>query len=171
MSRMTLIGVTGALSQPFPDFDKILDFTSAGSESSTSVNVTNDLEYKILIPKTASSPAIWLRINNDSTASKYGRQYIFNRAGSISAARGTSSGFDLGSGQDLYELTLLAPTGFIKTLFLNRGAYTSGTTMGSYILDGWSFNSTSDLTSLNFVSQSGNFTAGTRIIVYRRRQN
>jgi len=173
MSRMTLIGVTGALSQPFPDFDKILDFTSAGAESSTSVNVLSntDKEYKIMIFLPTDASYIRIRLNNDS-GGNYGSQSLINAAGTISASRGTSN-TDIGEAftYGWFTTTILAPTGFIPTSFAEWSVYSSGTTMTPYRLWGASWNSTSQITTLDFVHNSGNFPSGTRIIAYKRRVN
>ena len=156
----------------FPGFQEILDFTSAGSESSVSVTVDGDTdkEYKIII-RNLTSQQIYIRPNNDSGATNYGYQYLLNNAGTITAARNvTTSIFPTGTlSEDTY--TFLTPTGFLKTAFNDRNGYTSGTTIGLFLVAGSVWNSTSNVTSLDFVSASGNFTTGTRITVYARRSN
>jgi hypothetical protein len=160
-------------SNPFPDFDKILDFTSAGSESSTSVNVNGDtdLEYKIIVRSLNSAQPLITRLNNDSTSGHYGYQQLVNSAGTVSAGRGTTS--NIGTIGTLAETigTILTPVGFIKTAFWDDCRYTSGTTMGNFNSTGYSFNDTSNITVISVAPVSGNHTAGTRIIVYRRRVN
>jgi hypothetical protein len=156
----------------FPDFDKILDFTSAGSESSTSVDVNGDtdLEYKIICRNFDADDRPLLRLNNASTG--YGAQYIQSSSGTITAARGTAT--DMGSiaaDSGFGITTLLTPSGFIKTSFLEKSQYSSGTTNSLFIILGYSYNSTANITTLDFISESGNFTAGTRIIVYVRKVN
>ena len=153
-----------------PDFDKILDFTSAGGEASVSVDVTDDLEYKIITRNTDNTDGILLYLNAINTGTKYGRQYIRNNAGTITAARST---LDYSAGPKLSEgtSTLLAPSGFLRTYFTESTTYTSGTTMSDMFVQGYSLNDTTALTSMTFYMSASTFTAGTRIIVYRRRQN
>jgi hypothetical protein len=139
---------------------------------SVAVDGDTDKEYKIVVRNLNTSQALVLLLNNDSTANNYGQQYILNNAGTISAARSTNEGriafYRLGSVQ---TTTLLTPTGFIKTAFNEDGQSTSGTTVSLFMVRGYSYNSTNNITSLNFVSASGNFTSGTRITVYARRSN
>jgi len=156
----------------FPGFQEILDFTSAGSEASVSVTVDGDTdkEYRILIRNLDSSDAVNMLIGADT--STYGFQSLTNTGGTIAAARDTSEAtIIMCPGLSLCEATLLAPSGFIKTLFLNQSTYTSGTTIANYNLRGYSYDGTATFTSLDFSSASGNFTAGTRITVYCRRSN
>jgi hypothetical protein len=166
------LGISG-VGCSFPDFDKILDFTSAGSESSTSVSVNGDtdLEYKVQIRNTHSSVLIFCRLNNDS-GTNYGYQNVNNYLGSVSAARYTNLTRIVASSY-LGETvsTILTPAGFIKTAFTEDQSWQSGTTILAYGVAGTSWNSTANVTTLNFLPTTGNFTAGTRIIVYRRRQN
>jgi hypothetical protein len=164
---------TGSAKINFPGFQEILDFTSAGSESSVSVTVDGDTdkEYIICANNTDTGEVILLRLNNDSTANKYGRQYIYNNAGTITSARQTDASFRLTRILGLGVFNLLTPTGFLKTGFWISPAYTSGTTIGNILIEGLSFNSTSNVTSLDFLMESGNFTSGTRITVYCRRSN
>ena len=169
--RVGKLNPVGTAKLNFPGFQEILDFTSAGSESSVSVTVDGDTdkEYKIVY-RSAGSDQTVLRLNNDSTANIYGRQYILNDAG-ISAGRSTDSGFSMSWTTGLLTFSLLTPTSFIKTLFFDFNRWSSGTTISFFGLQGWSYNSTSNITSLNFLTTSGNFTSGTRITVYARRSN
>jgi hypothetical protein len=156
----------------FPGFQEILDFTSAGSEASVSVTVDGDTdkEYRIVVSNVGSQN-LWLRLNNDSTADIYGRQYIYNNAGTITAARGTLNYLFISYNSGYGEASLLTPSGLIKTMYKTTHLYSSGTTVGGTIIDGFSYNSTSNITSLDFLMASGNFTSGTRITVYARRSN
>jgi hypothetical protein len=154
----------------FPGFQEILDFTSAGSESSTSVTVDGDTdkEYKIIC-RNLSTTSIHVRLNNDS-GNNYGFQYLDNTSGSISAARSTANnygGYLYSNG--LTEMSVLTPSSCIKTMFVSNGVWSSGTTINEYLTWGFSWNSTSNVTSINFVPITGNFTSGTRITVYARR--
>jgi hypothetical protein len=171
MSRLCLLGAgNSAMGVSFPDFDKILDFTSAGSESSVSATVTNDLEYKIIIRNLDTADAINMLVNGDTSTMGY--QRITNTARTIAALRDTSEATILVCpALGFSDTTLLAPSGFISTIFSDQTTYTSGTTIGLKALYGYSYDGTAALTSLDFSSASGNFTAGTRIIVYRRRVN
>ena len=156
----------------FPDFNKILDFTSVGGESSVDVNVDGDTdkEYKMVIRSTSTSASVLININSAST-SIYGRQYLYNVSGSLSATRDTTNFTALlllseGDG------TLLTPTGFQKTIFFSSGKRISGTTMAEYYTYCGTWNTTSNVTSINFTMASPeNFVTGTRIIVYARKVN
>jgi len=158
----------------FPDFDKILDFTSAGGEASASVNVNGntDLEYKV-ITRNLTTQVIYTQLNNDATGSNYGLQYIQNNGGTITASRGaTTPTITYTMATNTISLnTILTPAGFIKTCFYEGAQLQTGTTVGIYHSWGLSWNSTANVTSMKFLPASGNFTAGTRIIVYRRRVN
>jgi hypothetical protein len=156
----------------FPGFQEILDFTSAGSESSVSVTVDGDTdkEYKIVVRNTTAQ-VIALLLNNDNTAAHYGFQYLDNTAGSVTAARTTAALIYTAYALGLCNVSLLTPTGFLKTAFTSQGIYTSGTTINQYNMFGQVWNSTANVTSLDFSPASGNFTSGTRITVYARRSN
>jgi hypothetical protein len=155
----------------FPGFQEILDFTATGSESSVSVTVDGDTDKEFVIVLAPLGVGIGLRLNNDSTAGKYGYQYLQNSVGSIAAGRGTGTFFyALQPATGTYVAHLLTPSGFIKTSFVRNGQYTTGTTISDFNCIGESFNSTANITSLNFFSGS-NWTSGTRITVYARRSN
>jgi hypothetical protein len=156
----------------FPGFQEILDFTSAGSESSVSVTIAadTDKEYKILVRNLDTADAVNLLLGGDT--STYGFQCLKNTAGTIAAARDTSEAtIILCPALSLCEATLLTPTNFLKTLFVSQATYTSGTTMANYNLYSYVYDGTATFTSLDFSSASGNFTAGTRITVFARRTN
>lgn len=156
----------------FPGFQEILDFTSAGSESSVSVAVDGDTdkEYKIVF-RNLTSVTCYMRLNGDTGASAYGYQQLQNDNGTITASRGTTSVMSFFNALSNNIYTLLTPTGFVKTGFAERNLYTSGTTMRGVVGIGHSYNSTSNITAISFFTDSGNFTAGTRITVYARRSN
>jgi hypothetical protein len=165
---------TGSARVNFPGFQEILDFTSAGGEASVSVTVDGDTdkEYKILIRSFEPGGYLIYRFNAD-TGANYGRQYLFNNGGTISAARGTgeakmycSVGFLTFS-----EILLSTPSGLVKTHYQICGKYTSGNTVNQSYLDGNVWNSTAKPTSITFSRDTDNFTAGTRITVYARRSN
>jgi len=156
----------------FPGFQEILDFTSAGSESSVSAAVDGDTdkEYKIIVRNLDTADSVNLLLGGDT--STYGYQRMTNTAGTIAAAGDTSEAtIILCPALSLCEATLLTPSGFQKTLFLNQSTYTSGTTMANFNLYAYAYDGTATFTSLDFSSASGNFTAGTRITVYARRSN
>ena len=154
----------------FPDFDKILDFTSAGSEASVSVDVSNDLEYKVLCYNKITNQVINFQFNTD-TGDNYGYQYLLNNAGTISAGRNASNYFMRTQYKGWSEVTAIAPEGFIKTSFNYGGRWSSGTTVEYFILWGHSWNNTANISSIQATPATGNFASGTRIIVYRRRVN
>lgn len=162
---------TGSSRISFPGFQEVLDFTSAGSESSVSVAVNGDtdLEYIILIRNLNSSQGINVLLNNDSGATAYGYQHLINSAGTVSAARGTAAAMFIAGTLSIMEARLSTPSGFIKTGVNTQGVYGSGTTVNVHQIVGRSYNSTSNITSIDAVSASGNFTAGTQVAVYARR--
>lgn len=153
----------------FPGFQRILDFTATGSESTKSITVDGDTdkEYKILVRNVSSSPDVIIRLNADS-GSNYGRQYLDNSSGSITASRGTRTGINAFY-NGLGTINLLTPTGFVKTFFDQELIYVSGTTISNCDITGYVWNNTANVTSIDFGMSSGNFAAGTRIIVYARR--
>ncbi len=155
----------------FPGFQEILDFTATGSESSVSVTVDGDTdkEYIVDIRNTDASNYVYFRLNADSGAN-YGYHYIANVGGTISAARATGQTFFMFSAPlENAQLKVLSPSGLIKTCFELNGRYSSGTTMARCQLFGHCYNSTSNITSLDFSSDATEWTAGTRIYVGVRR--
>jgi len=154
----------------FPGFQEIFDFTAAGGEASTSVTVDGDTDKEYLIYcRDIEADYVSLRLNNDSTANVYGRQYLLNDGGAINAARGTANQMYICEPYGESFMSLLTPTGFLKTVSSACYNITSGTTVDEVFHQVWSYNSTSNITSLDFLMESGNFTAGTRIMVYARR--
>jgi len=172
MSNLMMMRFGDAGSLAFPDFDKILDFTSTGSEASTSVVVNSDvdLEYKVIIRSLDTTNYTRMRFNAD-TGNNYGRQLLTNSAGSVSAVRDAQGGFYLVPNNGASVCTIIAPVGFIKTAFQENCRWTTGTTVNFYNVQGVSWNNTASITAIGFAPDSGNFTAGTRIIVYKRRVN
>lgn len=152
----------------FPGFQQILDFTSAGSESSVSVTVDGDTdkEYKIMIRNLDAADAIYATLDG-STACGY--QLLKNASGTISASRGATAVLGICQALSLADITFLLPTGFLKTSLNRVSVHSSGTTMSEYHLYGIVNNDTSGTSSMEFTPASGNFTAGTRITVYARR--
>lgn len=153
----------------FPGFQEIGDFTATGSEASWSLAVDGDTdkEYRIIV-RSIGDQYIQLRLNNDS-GGNYGRQTLINDGGTIEANRAGGQTEFFICVRGLAEASLLTPTGFIKTFFCQDQYYTSGTTIRWCQMAGRSYNSTSNITSLNFLNSTGNFTSGTRITVYARR--
>ena len=125
-------------------------------------------EY-LVYAKSVGSEYIGVKLNGD-TGANYGYQYLYNIAGSISAARGVNSGL-LGQANTLSlgVLLITTPTGFIKTCFNMFPRYSSGTTLDRFQIVGTSWNNTGNVTSLNFTPNILTFTSGTRIIVYARK--
>lgn len=168
----TVSGATTAIAAiQFPGFQKVLDYTATGSESSVALTVNGDTdkEYRILTFNASTSQTIDFRINNDSTGSIYGYQQIYNNGGTVSAVTGRYDRIWSALYPGLGDFSLLTPTGFLKTCFLQVGDYNSGTTLDGYITREYSYNSTANVTSLNFFMSSGNFTSGNRISVFARR--
>jgi hypothetical protein len=169
--RVGKLNPVGSAKINFPGFQEILDFTSAGSESSVSVAVDGDTdkEYKIVISTAADTNGVILKLNNAAT--NYGYQRIANFEGTIAALRDTTqTNMIISSYKGISESTLLTPTGFPKTLMASFGGILSGTTVRYCNIYGHTYNSTSNVTSLDFSCSSGNFTSGTRICVYARRE-
>jgi hypothetical protein len=158
----------------FPGFQEIADFTSTGSEAAFSVPVDGDTdkEYIILTSNsTAGGAQVQTRLNNDG-GTNYGDQRLTNLTGTIGATRATNREamfYDSALSFNVHHL--LTPAGFIKTGFWYGQLYTSGTTVGRWDCIGQSWNNTANVTSLNFVASTGNFSSGTRITVYARRSN
>lgn len=153
----------------FPGFQKILDFTATGSESTCSVTVDGDTDkdYFIYI-RGLSNSAYPVMLLNDAVTG-YGHQELYNSAGSIAAGRYTSDTY-MGNtliGVSTYRLS--TPAGFIKTAFQENMRYSSGTTVSLSFLAGLVYNTTANITKISFPSNSGNYTAGTRILVFARR--
>ncbi len=92
-----------------------------------------------------------------------------NSSGTIAAGRSTSWNQLASTAASIEVLRILTPSGFIKTANTHYSYYSSGTTMSNTTLQGTSWNNTANVTSINFVRSSGNFTSGTRITVYARR--
>lgn len=148
--------------------------TSAYTDVYSSVSVTvdgdTDKEYKILINNPSTGAQINLRLNSDS-GTNYGYQYLLNNAGSISAARSSSTNmiYCPATTKTLTVYTLLTPSGMVKTGFEEHGWWSSGTTISVNYYYGFVWNSTANVTTLAFSANSGNFASGTRITVYARR--
>lgn len=139
------------------------------SSVSLTVDGDTDMEYVIECRNLDADDKIGLRLNNDSTAGIYGYQYLLNSAGTITAARGTEAIMYITDDSGRCSLTISNIDGFTKLILNNRSGYTSGTTIPTLILLGRVYNSTSNITSLDFLSESGNFTAGTNIRVLGRK--
>lgn len=152
----------------FPGWQLVSSFTSAGAESSLAVTVAGDTdkEYWVYVSNKASSNSIFVRLNNDS-GTNYGYQYVDNNAGTITASRGTLSG--LWTANTEFFMFLQCPTSLLKEATIQYFKYSTGTTISFSGSLNAVYNSTSNITSINFVSASGNFTSGTRITVYARR--
>lgn len=150
---------------------EILDFTSAGSESSVSATVDGDAdrEYVMLIRNLDAADAVNLLLNGDT--STYGFQSMTNTAATMAAARDTSEAtIILCPALSITEAFLATPTGLQKTLNSYQGTYSSsGTTIANFNIYAYAYDGTANITSLDFSSASGNFTAGTRITVYKRK--
>lgn len=156
----------------FPGFQEILDFTSAGSESSVSVAVDGDTdkEYSICIRNLDGTNSVNMLLGGDT--STYGFQRVINSAGTITADRDTSEAtIIVCPALSVTEASLITASGFIKSLFVTKSTYTSGTTIGSHSKQGYAYDGTATFSSIDFASSSGNFTAGTRITVYARRSS
>lgn len=145
------------------------EYTDSYATYNLAVDGDTDKEFVIDLFNTNASQYIRMRLNNSTTNN--GFQYILNSAGTISANRGTPA-YIYGS-QYVGEsnIVLLTPTGYSKTLQDITCEYSSGTTVSKIIVSGWVYNSTANITSIDFDMSSGNFTAGTRIYVGVRRSS
>lgn len=156
----------------FPGFQEIFDFTSDGTSGSTSCTVdgNTDKELILLIRNFQVDELINVFLNNDQTGANYGRQYLYNSTGSLSA--GTGTGAPICDAKGMSKFSILVPSSMLKTIFNVRPFYSSGSTLTSFMIDARSWNNTANVTSLNFLcASSANFTAGTRITIYARRSN
>jgi hypothetical protein len=158
----------------FPGFQRILDFTATGAESTKSLVVDGDTdkEYIVIIRDTTTlaNNVVVLRLNTDS-GTNYGLQWIDNTAGTITAARGVGATYIVSGGQISHTVhRILTPSGFIKTAFSGWVQYDSGTTVYRTQLRGAVWNNTANVTSFDFATPGGGaFGTGTRIIVFARR--
>lgn len=158
----------------FDGYQELMNWTSAGSESSVSLSVDGDTDMEYVIEArdlTAGNDSIRLRLNNDSTAGIYGRQFLYNNAGTISSGRDTDTSWVITSKYSNTYATISTINGFIKFYKSFIGMQTSipSTAINEVVLQGCSYNSTSNITSLVFFPHTGNFTAGTNIRVLGRR--
>lgn len=153
----------------FPGFQRIKNFIAAGGESAFALTVDGDTdkEYRVVARNTNASKEILILLNNDAVEANYGRQYLFNQSGTISAARGTQSPRDQISG--MCEWTILTPPGLPKIIVNDWMYWSSGTTVTQTMINRRVWNSTANVTSLNFMHSSGTFTADTHIVVFARR--
>ena len=153
----------------FDGYQELMNWTSAGSESSVSLTVDGDTDMEYVIEARNLNPtySISMRFNNDS-GNNYGYQRLLNSGGSISANRNSGSACNLAM-ESCYSIkTLSVLNGLIKIDNMFNNTYSSGTTIGLLILWGFVYNSTSNITSIIFATE-GNFTAGTNIRVLGRR--
>ena len=134
---------------------------------SVAVDGDVDKEYFVYV-RGLGSAGVYLKFNNSTDL---GRQYLINSAGSISAGRTTIGYIDLGAGNHIAEARILTPAGFQKTADSKYARFSSGTTIDYYANVGQVWNSTDNVTSLDFFLSSGDFTAGDRIWVGVRRSN
>lgn len=156
----------------FNGLQEISDFTATGAEASLAVttNSDTDKEYIIYVSNKSATQGILVRLNNDSGAN-YGYQAVDNNAGTITGIQNTSSTSmpQITNTTTDYFMFLQAPTSFQKMAIFQYARWSSGTTITQQGQVGFIYNSTANITSLNFISASGNFASGTRIIVYVRR--
>lgn len=154
----------------FPGFQEILDFTATGSEASKSVTVDGDTDKEYIVyVRNLGVNEINITLNGATT--DYGRQYIVNNAGSVTAARNTTAWIAYVHGIGEVIGTLSTPKGLQKLWTSSHNAYTSGTTVGVSMLFHMTYNSTANVTSIDFASSAGNMASGSRITVYARRSN
>ncbi len=153
----------------FPGFQKILDYAGSSLDSSVSVAVNSDtdLEYYVyMFTNDASNRQ--LTFNNDS-GTNYGRQYILNLTGTISGnnTTGEHSIFPVCWDSGVGIVQIIAPVGFIKTVFCSTHEYGSGTTISNNLALGGVWNSTANITSIKIAG--GTFASGDRVLIFARR--
>ena len=137
------------------------------------LTVDGDADKEYIISMTnPGSTNVGFRFNA-GTGNNYGYQFLQNNAGTISASRNINDSFSgiLDNRLGITYWHVLTPTGFIKTVFTQQSPYGSGTTVNRTALMGGVWNNTANVTSINFLPTSGNFTTGMRITVYARRSN
>lgn len=153
-----------------PFMQEIADTTFDGTTSTLAVTVASDtdLEYQIFINNIPGAQDILVRLNNDN-GSNYFLQDMINNAGTITAAQSTATEVRMGSGNGFGHLIVTCPSGMVKQGILMLGCRTSGTTINYARATSFTWNNSAQVTSLNFISNSGNFASGSRVIVYARR--
>lgn len=168
-AKLNPTGAVGATRISFPGFQKIADFTATGGETSLAVSVNGDTDLTYLIYARAFNDEVDVRLNNVSTAS-YGREVMQNVSGTIASSQATNF-TELRVAQKLGvgTLSLSTPSGFIKIGNQFESIFSSGTTVSTNQLAGYAYNSTANITSLNFIAPSTSWGAGTKIVVYVRR--
>jgi hypothetical protein len=132
------------------------------------VDGDTDKEYKIVCMNMNASYSVQVQLNNAATS--YGYHNLFNSAGSISSGR-NSTGVLTSFYYGVTEFTLLTASGIVKMGYTANPFYGTGTTVDSLFLWGNNYVTTGNITLMNFFSNTGNFTSGTRITVYARRSN
>lgn len=154
----------------FPGSQRIYDWTSAGTEASKSfpVNSDKDLEYLIFANNTNTVQPFRILLNNDS-GTNYGFQHGINTAGTISSSTSSYAALaEIGALENAW-IRVMCPVGFQKAAFMERAGYSSGSTLSRHVTIAHNWGSTVEVKSLDFVSNSGNFVAGTRFIIFARR--
>jgi hypothetical protein len=140
------------------------------SSIDVAVNSDTDLEYYIVVRNLDATNTINCLLNYALTG--YGYQYIYNNAGSISAARGTDTKLAECRKKSLSVVSLLCPVGFTHTAYRSSVEWSSGTTVTAGIWSGTVHNSTSPVTAISFrCGANAPMTSGTRITVFARRTN
>lgn len=169
-AKLNPTGAVGATRISFPGYQKIAD-SALNGESTLSVTVAStDLDIIVYVFNSTTSQ-IRLRLNND-TGSNYGYQYLENASGAVTAGRGTNSymwASLAASNKTLSIIQILAPSGFNRAVHMTQVSWSSGTTMADCAAVPHVWNSTANLSTLDFYPSTGTFASGTRITVYARR--
>lgn len=152
--------------------------TAASSVTISGLDGNTDEVYylKMMFNNTSDSNTnVKLRINNDSTASRYGRQYLEGQNSTASAARDTADGayiaYATAGNISQSENTIYAKTGNERLILSRYSGTINGTTVTQAVFLGYSYNETStNLTSIVLVAGAANaLGVGTYIALYRRR--
>jgi hypothetical protein len=159
----------------FDGFVRILDFeaTSGNEPSSITIPVNGNIDKEFIIYafKNSNTSSINARINNVSTSSYY-RSFTMNNGGTIGANRETvatmgicgftSTDFVVGT------LRLFFQDGYIPLGCNRQISYISAQTIRAIAEFSYTFNSTSNATSIVLYPSSGNINSGSRLIVFKR---
>jgi hypothetical protein len=119
-----------------------------------------------------NSCAVTTAINNDTTASNYGRQYLNGTNTTVAAARSTNTNDNwMAGGTNQYcgaTQLIFAKSGFIRPMISQQANTISTTTVTQIQITGTSWNNTADeITSLVInCSQANGFAAGTQFDLY-----
>lgn len=143
------------------------EYTDSYATYNLAVDGDTDKEY-LINARNLSARSILLNINYQAV-NLFGRQYIYNSAGTIGATRDTAN-LTICTTLSASRSVVKTPASLQKTILVEFARFTTGTTIEQYFVSGGAWKSTDAVGALNFsLHSTGIFTAGTRITVYARR--